>query len=159
MKFANRPLIGSFYILGDSIYYNLEEGGLEHHYLWMKLVDIVFGYLNPDDKKILKSATYCTDRGRTLWTGAWTTEPVGDGEYILYITPGCKPHVNKIKKVFNLLGVKVKIEMGGHYINSTKDEKIFQDILEKNSSPEYKDTEIFRRNVGILAKVINKLKG
>jgi hypothetical protein len=157
-KIAAKPILGSFYIIKDKIYYNYE--GLDHVRLWPLVVDRVFGRLDYENRKELRNAVHGAERGRVSWQGNIDSEgnPTGKGNYILYGTPGCEKYAGKIKNLFKLTDLeklKVDWKTDEHYKTISSDVNILEDMLKLiGNKINLKDTMVST----FLSKVLKKIK-
>lgn len=133
-KLSGRPMLGSFYILGDAIYYSTIKHGIDHSKLWQIIVPKIFSNLVYENKKELMNAPYGVDRGRVTWTGDMDVNdnPSGKGQYVIYGTPGCEPFVDKIKSLLSLSGlpnekIKTDFSTDSHYKIQKNDKAVFDD--------------------------------
>ena len=129
------PTLGSFYLIGDAVYYSTINSCLDHMDLWKKVVNHAFKTLSYETKVELQDAFYGANRGRVTWTGEMIEgEPHGPGNYILYGTPGCAKHEAALKGLFGLKGLpstrlKVDWVTDEHYKTMKQDVAVVEDAV------------------------------
>ena len=145
----NRPTLGSFYILGGTIYFSTNRAGLDHKELWKIIVDKVFKGLPIEDRKELLKANYGADRGRVTWDGEIIDHaPIGIGSYIIEGTPGCAKYEEEIKNTFGLKGKKIKTDWESSLVYITvKDEKELVNKILKENPPDSNLTHVAKINL------------
>lgn len=142
-KEAKKPMLGTYYILGNAIYYStLGDGGLPHAKLWPQIIHKsgLFSRLVYDNREELAESIYAADRGRVTWHGK--LKPDGDpdlsdtnGYFILLGTTGSKKHSKMLKTIFGIrnlrkgLEVKEDWESDPHYRVVNKDKRVLEDML------------------------------
>ena len=135
-KLSKKPERGSFYIVGDALYYSTSRGGLGHPILWRRIVDTLFAKEDLTLRGKLYGMKFAADRGRVDWTGEIIEEEViGDGQFMLEGTPTCAPFESKIKSVFGLTGKKVKIDWESNpvYFKDPQEVKELNKLLEEKN--------------------------
>ena len=134
----SRPTLGSFYILGETVYFSTIRAGLDHKELWKIIVHKVFKDLSSSDRAALLKANYGSDRGRVTWSGEIIDfMPIGVGQYIIEGTPGCEKYEKEIKDTFGLGGKKIKTDWESSlvYITVKEEKNVVQRILKENPPP------------------------
>ena len=163
IKKAAKPIMGSFFIIEGKVYYNYD--GMDHLKLWELLVDQVFGKLDWDNRMELRKACYAADRGRITWKGKLDMErqPIGQGSYMLYGTPGCAKYVGKIKNIFKLTDIgnlELDWHTDEHYKTLPSDVSTLEDMMRLvGDKLNLKDTHLpVIKHSTLVAKVIKKLQ-
>jgi hypothetical protein len=141
-KTAAKPTLGSFYIVGNAIYYSTIDGGIAHDKLWKEIVykSGLFDNLVYENKKDLAESPYAVDRGRLTWHGK--LKPDGqadlsdsDGYFILYGTPGAEKHSKLLKTIFGVRSLRKGLEVkedwktDDHYKVLPQDKKVLEDMV------------------------------
>lgn len=173
-KLAAKPTLGSFFILGEAIYYNKIKNGLDHLQLWKIIVTKsgLFDKLVYENKIELIHAHYATDRGRATWTGNLNPDETPDftskGQFVLYGTPNCAKFEDTLKSIFGLGSLpedKLKIDWktDSHYKIMESDKNTLKDMIRLLGGMDklnFKNTKIARivENT-VVKKVVAKLKG
>jgi len=144
-----KPTLGSFYILGGTIYFSTIRAGFDHKKLWEIIVNKVFKKLSLEDRKLLLKANFGADRGRVTWSGEIIEHnPIGEGQYIIEGTPGCAKYEKEIKKTFGLTKSKVKTDWETSLVYITvKDEKNLVEKILKQSPPDSSSTHVATINL------------
>jgi hypothetical protein len=85
----------SFYLLGDTVYFNRNQEGIGHSELWQKIVKLLFFKVNSVDYKRLLLAWYGINRGRV-------TKLDKPNAWAIYATPECRFHEDQLIDFFHL---------------------------------------------------------
>jgi len=140
-KEAAKPMLGTFYVLGNAIYYStLGDGGLAHANLWPHIVNKsgLFDSLVYENRRELAEAIYATDRGRVTWHGELKADGSPDlsnpdGYFILLGTKGSEEHKKLIKTIFGIRNIKQEVQedwkTDTHYRVNDKDKKVLEDMI------------------------------
>jgi hypothetical protein len=121
----------SFYLLGSTVFFNKDEGGIPHPDLWEKVVDQAFKGLVYENRQDLKQHCYGADRGRIV--------KQEDGNWVIYGTPGCEQFEIQLAKEFGLKEYRSDYQTDLHYKTVKLDVQAVKDsmryfIFDQNSS-------------------------
>lgn len=113
----------SFYLLGSTVFFNKDEGGIPHPDLWEKVVEKFFTNLVYENRKELKLKAYGVDRGRIV--------KKENGSWALYGTPGLEKWSDELVSLFGLDEAECVIDLrtDNHYKTIPEDVDTVKDCL------------------------------
>jgi len=112
-------MIGSYYIIGDIIFYSLEEGGLDHFIFWEKIVNFLFKDLAYENKTELRECYYGVDRGRVV-------KDLKSDKINFFGTPRS---ILFIKELRNIFKINNPLHSDSHYHLQNHDVEVVKDCL------------------------------
>jgi len=112
-------MIGSYYIIGDIIFYSLENNGLDHFIFWKKIVNFLFKDLAYENKMELRECCYGVDRGRVV-------RDLKSGEINFFGTPNSIRFLKELQKIFQIDSL---LQRESHYYLQKHDVEIVKDCL------------------------------